>query len=394
MNRLRSLLTVCVMVACTDPALALSPEARGTAMGGAMTPFASGAEGLWWNDGVLGKPLLLSGLAGFGLEGGNNALNLQQIIALAEQTPKGKADAIQAIKDKGSWDARIETAGIAGATVRGISVGVIPHAYVQAKGVSPDAAELAIDGTIPVPPAPTASQHYAIKGEYTRAVFTDIMAGYAHDLPTFIPGVSLSGGAAVKYIMGSDYDHVKTDQTFDSFAPTIPNSNSEHTNSTSGKGYGLDLGVHASMLSIVKAGLEVRNLGAKITWDTKRQVGYFDQSTLKFISHTGTGDATMTLPTTILLGGGVSLPVVGTSAGLQLESDVTNHENKFHLGVEQSFAGVFAIRAGYVTGAGPTPAQVTFGLGIGAVVAHLDVGAGMALDGKGGSAAISANVNI
>jgi len=390
MNRLRSLLTVCVMVAGVAPALALSPEARGTAMGGTLSPFASGAEGLWWNDGALGKPLLLSAVLGGGLEGGNNALTLSQIMGVVQQTQSGKDDAVKAIRTEGKWDARIEGVGVGGVTIWGIGVGVFPHVLLSAKDVSPDAAEYALEGTIPY----VAVRTYVIKGEYTRAAYNEAVIGYAHDLPTFIPGISLSAGAGLKYFMGTDYDFVKTDQSFTT-GPAIPSSNSEHTNASKGTGMGFDLGVQGSIMSVVKAGISVRNLGAKITWKgASRQTGYFDSSNLTFVSTTSTKDVAETLPTTILIGAGGSIPVVGTSAGVSLESDTTNKENKLHLGLEQSFAGVFALRAGYLTGAGPAPAQVTFGLGLGAIVAHLDVGAGLALNGKGGSAAISANVNI
>jgi hypothetical protein len=360
-------------------------------MAGTLAPFASGAEGLWWNDGVLGKPLLLSGLLGVGMEGGNNALSLSRIMGIVRNDAGAKTDAIADIRKEGKWDARIEGGGAAGVTIKGFGLGVFPHVYIEAKDVSPDAAEFALSDSVTLVPG----HHYQLKGEYARAVFTEVAAGYAHDLPTFIPGVALSGGGALKYFKGSDYDQVKTNQDFYTGPSSAQSSDSTHITASSGSGYGVDLGVDASFLGIAKASLSLRNLGAKITWDKAAvQSGYFDLATLAFQSTTKLQDAEQKLPATLLLGGGVSIPVVGTSAGVLLESDFTNKETRLHLGAEQSIGGIIAFRAGYVTGAGPAPAQVTFGLGLGAVIAHVDLGAGMALNGKGGSASISANVNI
>ncbi len=391
MHRLLSFLAIPLLLAWPVPGHAFSPEARGTAMGGSFSQFASGAEGLWWNQAVLNRPSLLSAVLGGGLEGGNNALTINRIVGIVENNATAKSDAVKDIKAKGKWEARIEAGGAAGITVLGVGLGVFPHALVSAEDVSPDAAEYALNGAVPL----VAGRHYLFKGTFTRAVYTDIVAGYSHALPTFIPGVSLDAGGGLKYILGTDYDYVKTVQDFTTGPGPVPSSDSRHVTASQGAGFAADLGLQGSILGAVKASITARNLGAKITWKNAAvQSGYFDQSTLKFVSTTKYQDESQTLPTIISAGAGGTIPIVGTSVGVQGDYDTTHSEFTAHLGVEQSIAGILAFRAGYRTGAGPAPAQVTFGLGVGAIIAHLDLGGGLALNGKGGSAAISANLNI
>ena len=63
--------------------------------------------------------------------------------------------------------------------------------------------------------------------------------------------------------------------------------------------------------------------------------------------------------------------------------------SRVRLGLEQKLFAVFALRAGYETKAGASPAMVTAGVGLGALVASFDLGAGFALDGNGGMLAAS-----
>lgn len=381
-----------IMLALARSADAFSPEARGTGMGGAYPQFAGGAEGLYWNPGVLGQPLLASGVVGAGFEGGNNALGIERIYGLVRNQDAAKVKAVKDIRKEGVWKARIDSAGLAAASVWGIGVAIVPHTLIAADKVTPDAAEYALTGSIPFEP----NRHYQIGGEYTHAVYTEIAVGYAHELPTFIPSITLSAGGALKYFTGTDYTLIKVNQDFTTGPGPVPASDSEHTTAAKGTGMGVDLGLYASVLGVLKVGVAARNIGAAITWDKPvRQVGYFDRSTMAFTYSTPAIDEIkQTLASSVLAGVGGSIPLIGTSVGASVEADTTNKETRMHLGAEQSIVGILAFRAGYVTAAGAAPAQVTAGFGVGALIVHADLAAGYALDGKGGSAAASVNVNF
>lgn len=392
MKRCVSLATVMLVLILGPSAGAFSPEARGTGLGGAYPQFAGGAEGLYWNPGVLGQPLLASAVVGAGFEGGNNALGFERIYGIIRDQDAAKTKAVKDIRTAGVWKARIESAGLAAASVWGIGVAVVPHTLIVADKVTPDAAEYALTGAIPF----ETGRHYVIAGEYVHAVYTEIAVGYAHELPTFIPAISLSAGAALKYFTGTDYTLIKVNQDFTTGPGPLPASDSEHTTASAGTGVGVDLGLYASLLGTIKVGVAARNLGAGITWDKPvRQVGYFDRSTMTFTYTTPATDSIkQTLASSVLAGVGGSIPLIGTSVGASVDMDTTNKETRFHLGAEQSIVGILAFRAGYVTAAGAAPAQVTAGFGVGAVIVHADLAAGYALDGKGGSASASVNVNF
>ena len=74
-------------------AFAFSPEARGTARGGAYSSFADGADGMWWNAAALGFPTMVSGMLGVGIEAGNNALTLSQIMGIISDDAAKKREA-------------------------------------------------------------------------------------------------------------------------------------------------------------------------------------------------------------------------------------------------------------------------------------------------------------
>jgi len=238
-------------------------------------------------------------------------------------------------------------------------------------------------------------KHYKFAGEYQRSVFTEIGAGYAREIVGLIPGLSISAGGALKFYIGHDYEFSRTLQEFDLGSPTLPISESERREATSGNGFGVDLGLHVKALGSLSGSIVVKNIASEIKWsDAVIEKGTFDQNTLAFIPTITTGDVTQEIPTLLLIGAGGSVPVVGTSVGAEVEVNTTDSETRVHLGIGQKFFSVLALRGGFVTKAGASPSMVTFGVGLGALVFSFDVGGGVALDGKGGSLAASGSLNF
>lgn len=369
-------------------------DGRSLGLGGAYASLATGAEGMWWNPAGLRGPKLVSTSIGGGVEGGNNALSISQIAGIATDDQAKKDDAVAAIREEGEWEARIQGGGGVAVTVWKVGVSYATQAFISAEDVSPDTAEFALRGAV----TPEAGRTYDLHGSYTRAVYRELAAGYAHEFLKLIPGVKLNAGLALKYFQGVDYDSATTSQSFTFGAPAAPSSESTRDSATAGSGVGADLGVQASLLAgVVKASLVARNLGAKITWDAKRESGKFDQTTLTYVAPAPTtGDVEQALPSNYQLAASASIPVVGTTAAVaaDLQTDPAA-ANRFRIGLEQPLLGVITFRGGYVTAAGPSPALVTCGLGLGTpsilpVTVRVDAGLGIALDGKGGAAGVSA----
>ncbi len=394
MKRLNAVLLLMCVAVTAGPARADSADGRGVALGGAYASLAVGAEGMWWNPAVLGNAKLVSVSLGAGLEGGNNALTSAQIAGIVQDDPAKKADALQAIRDEGSWEARVQAGGGVAVTVWKIGVAYGQRAFIAAEDVSPDAAEFALNGELEAEVGRT----YDLHGTYTRALYSEMAAGYAHEFLSLIPGVKLNLGGAVKLYQGTDFEQVKTAQTFTYGSPVPPTSNSERNTATSGSGVGVDLGVQAALAGgVIKGALVARNLGAKLTWDAQKESGSFNQATLTYDAPPPTpGDVEQTLPSTYTAAVSASVPVVGTTAASAADLQTDPAEaTRFRVGVEQPILGIISFRGGYSTAAGASPALVTFGLGLGTpasrpVTIRVDVGAGIALDGKGGTAGVSA----
>jgi hypothetical protein len=370
---------------------AAEPVARGAAMGGAYPTLAGGVEGLWYNPAMLGSPILGSVGLGLTLQGGNNALTISEFQGILNDDASAKADAVQKIRDAGKWEARIEMAGGAGFTLMGFAIGITPRILVEALNVSPELAQNWLTPGNLAWLAPNVSHH--ITGEVKRSVYNEISVGYAHDLGGLIPGISLAAGGALKYLQGTDYERFWTNWDIPVLFTGLPLVAGVHERASKGTGYGADLGLQAGVLGILKAAVVVKNIGTSIKWDGTVESADSALSGTNTRSTTGKGNITQKVPTQVQVGASGSIPVVGTSLAAALDVRTNPTETRLRLGAEQSL-GLLAFRLGYVTASGPETGMVTFGLGVGALVASLDLSAGIAAGGKGGMASASAKVSF
>lgn len=391
MKRFLIVLTVVCLGLAGTRATATEPVARGEAMGSAYSTLTGGVEGLWFNPAMFGTPILGSVGLGLVMQGGNNALKLSEFQAILQDDAAAKRKAVQKIWDAGKWEARIEAAGGAGVSIMGFAIGITPRMLVEALDVSPELAQNALTPENPAWLAPNVA--HSIRGDVRTAVYNEISVGYGHDLGGLIPGISLSAGGAFKYIQGSDYKHYRANYEIPALLTGIPLANALKEEASKGTGYGVDLGVQAGILGILKAAVVVKNIGASIKWDGTVAENTFNGTGFTSRSTTGTGNITQKLPTEVMLGVSGSIPVVGTSAAAALDTRTNPTETRLRLGLEQSL-GLLAFRLGYVTAAGPETGMVTFGLGVGALVASLDLGAGVGAGGKGGMISASAKVSF
>jgi hypothetical protein len=387
----RSVIVASMLVLFATPPAAAG-EGRGAALGGAYASLAEGAEGMWWNPAVIGSAKLVSVSVGGALEGGNNALTITQIGNVATADEAAKAEIIEDIRTAGSWEARVLGGGGLAVSVWRVGVAYAPQAFVAAEGVSPDAAEFALNQTLALVPG----KLYAIQGTYTRALFNRMSAGYAHEFLDLIPGLKLDAGAALAIFTGTDFERVSTAQVFTAGSGPLPAASSSRETATAGSGIAVDLGIRAKFLGgLVNAAVAARDLGAKMTWDATKESGSFSPATATWIATQSTGDAEMSLPSAYQVAAGASLPT-GTSAGIAADFRTSPASaGRFRVGAEQSILGVITFRGGYQTAAGASPAMVTVGLGLGTpsilpLRIRADAALGIALDGKGGAAGVSA----
>lgn len=403
---LASLLVTCALVA--QNATAFSPEARGTGQGGAYSAFAEGAEGMWWNPAVLGEQLVVSASLGAGLEAGNNALTLSRIVDLLGSPTDAKkrevVDDIRKLKaeDNELWQAAIHAGGLGAVAVKvpgagSFALGLTPRAMLKAEDVTADTVEFALfydpNDLSTFPPAgPLEARKYEFGGKFTQSTFMEIALGYAREIPEPVPAISLSAGLKLKYFYGLDYTYAMTNQVFDLGSLVLPTSESEYLTGATGKGFGLDLGLHAKILGQIKGAIVIRNIGAKIKWDVEGERGTFNQTSLKFESASFTGSKDQDLPTIVSLGAGGAIPVVGTMAGIQADIGPSDEGTRVGLGLSQKMLGVMALRLGYAYNSDISSSMITGGIGIGALAGGLDLAAGFAPDGKSATFSLSGSV--
>lgn len=386
---------------------ASGPIARGEGMGGSYSAFASGAEGMWWNPAVLGSQLLFSANLGGGIEGGNNALTIWDVAQLAMDPAGSRTDLLGKIPATG-WSADVRGAGgIAAAAslpmLGTLGVGVFQHQIVTADKISKDA----IDFALGYDPANQASsyatalvsgQTYDFSGKFASASVAEIGVGYAKDVPEPMPGLGLTAGGTVKYLYGMKYLAASLNEQV-SLLSGVTGDPVTYDDASSGSGVGVDLGAHAKFMGMAKAAVVVKNIGAKMTWKADRYENRLaiTGSSVGLQATKTSAKPTMTLPLELRVGVGGTVPLVGTSLGVEYAGDLTNKRNRVRIGGEQSLLGILAARVGYVTKAEPYDAQVTAGVGIGALIAGLDIAAGFPMGGggaKGGSVALSAYLSF
>jgi len=405
LKRISLVLAICLAVA---PALGLSPEGRGAAMGGAYSPLAKGAEGMLYNPATLGSVTLAGALLGGGVDVSNNALSLMDMVNLATGSGSGFTKSLDKISEKGKWEGHID--GAAGGAVDVMGVGVAAYQRIMASGkdVSRETVELVLSKDHVIQKQDDGI--YEMTGTSELSSILEISAGYGGELPVPLPIGKLSGGAAVKLYKGTAYALMESDSVLDTVNPPASNKttgSNMYANATSGQGFGFDVGVHAE-LAVVDASLAVKNIGSKVKWDAKGQVAGLNKTTLKMDSTETSGTIDQTIPMVVLLGVGGTIPVVGTAASAELEMagkgqskpkdgdaiETSKAQTIVRLGLEQGLLGVLSLRAGYASGGSDSDGQITVGLGLGALIARLDLAVGYGLDQKSGSFGASGSVSF
>jgi hypothetical protein len=396
LKRISLVLLVCAAV---SPALGITPEARGLAMADAYSPFAKGAEGMWYNPATLGAVTLAGIDAGGAGELTNNALTLNELANFATGTDAKKLEAIDKIAKEGEWNANVKIVAGASADIMGVGLSVSQNALITGMDVSADTVEYSTFSKLRA-----GKNIYDLNGTFQGSAYREIGIGYGMELPIPLPMGKVSAGAVVKILQGTDYTLMSTKNHVDKVNPLNCTGSNLLAEGSSGKGFGVDLGAHAEF-AVVDASLYIKNIASVISWDTDVQAGAVNTTTLLLPTGTTKETIKQTLPMTIGLGVGGHIPVVGTAAGAEIEMvgkgttkgktgdalDTSEAETRLRVGLEQSMLGIVNLRAGYVTGGKGT---VTLGAGLGALVARLDAGVGIGLDGKSGSAGLSGSVSF
>jgi len=421
MKMLKVLSSIGFLLVAGSGAMAVSPEARGTAMGGAYSPFAQGPQGMWWNPAALpdtaGLGLLKAGvMIGVGMDAGNNVLKMAEIPGTVSGVLSGNQADINSLVGKiranpdHVWNAAIDGVGGAALCVKGIGVSVFPQVKLSADRVTPDLVEYALqytkvsNGTINLP-INLLKPSYDFGGTIEQTTYYEIGLGYGMELPKWVPGIALSAGADVKYYLGASYMHSTASQLVTLVPPSSTGYN-EYSESNAGSGLGFDLGVHASLAGMAKGSIVLKNIGSQIKWTgvtgDRRSLmnvgGILSPDTARTIHTTG-GEVTQKMPMVLLVGVGGTIPIVGTSAAIELETNATkdtvrpNEKARMRIGLEQTIA-VLAIRAGYVTKTGASPSAISLGVGLGALGSGIDLACGMATNQKSMQVSLSGGVSF
>jgi len=345
---MRKLFVVAVILAfASSPAFALGIGARAMGMGGAHTALARDITAAYWNPaGLIHANLLVGdGLVSAGYDGNIDYNKLFESLGNIEEFVMDNwEDDIDFVSD---------ASGIAGGSARGIGISYIPAA-----------AAIAVK-----PPAPTGSTPPVLfNGAYKNAIAVTF-GGKMDALPFPMPLVSpISIGANLKYLNGEYWG-----LTHAGGGITVPVELSHAT----GNGVGVDLGAQIDVLPNVTVGLALRDVIADFQWTGS--VDTYDGISLdgELGNLTGSEDFEMSerVPTHVVLGGAVTLPMVAVLAAdidhYTVEDD--GSKTNVHLGVESGFPlGIFVPRVGYYTEDGGDSSKTTAGLSVGLGPAHLD----------------------
>jgi hypothetical protein len=194
----------------------------------------------------------------------------------------------------------------------------------------------------------------------------------------------------------------------------IQRGENTHVESNSGSGLGFDLGIQASLAGMAKGSVVLKNIASQIKWTGvtgERRTMAMNATTGNLQMGTSSPlneDVTQQMPMVLVIGVGGTVPIVGTSAAIEMETNATkeeissngttdkirpNEKGRVRIGLEQKIA-VLAIRAGYVTKTGASPSAISLGLGLGALGSGIDLACGMATNQKSMTVALSGGVSF
>jgi hypothetical protein len=137
--------------------------------------------------------------------------------------------------------------------------------------------------------------------------------------------------------------------------------------SSTGSGFGFDIGMETKVTPLVTVGAVVRNISSSVSTKTKTQhVTVLPDGTLTDVGNETSDTSADTIPPEVGIGVGVSLPVTGTLVAVDAENYGIAGDKSyddFHVGIEQGLMGTILLRAGYFTDGPAEDAFYTYGLG-------------------------------
>jgi hypothetical protein len=267
----------------------------------------------------------------------------------------------------GNWDGRMSGAGGAAVTWQGFGISYQSRSDWYVRNASVELVRTAFGDRTALKPNTT----LAMDGEIRQTDYDEMALGYGRELLPFVPGLSLSAGGALKYLAGIEYNRYWDTGTYAIGASGADYMYANHDGSSSGKGFGVDIGVAASVAGIAKAHVSCRNAYSSIAWDGLREVTKFNASTSTFLKAPAEASFNSELPREITAGIGAKIPLIGTNAAVGVVLPGWEGDASLRIGVEQ-WLGPLAIRVGYVPDSGVLGDYITGGLGLGLESFRLD----------------------
>jgi hypothetical protein len=148
---------------------------------------------------------------------------------------------------------------------------------------------------------------------------------------------------------------------------TVPGTGTRQ--STTGTGFGFDIGMQTKITPFVTLGAVIRNLSASYTTTTKTQnITVAPDGTFTDVGAETQKKTTDTLAPETGIGVGVSIPLIGTLIAADAENYSVPGDKSyddFHLGIEQGMlANLVMLRLGYYTDGPAEDTFYTYGIGL------------------------------
>ena len=298
---------ICFILACVLVLPFAGIDARAAAMGGAYTAIAKGYSAAYWNPAGITDNLFLS----FGASG----------------SVCGKLSDISKVSDfiNNPDYTNIPDLDVGSDLMLGIQF--LNYGLSNVTRLELNAAR----------------DDYGKASGYNELIFTYGLK--LADLPLNLAELNL--GANLKYINSE-----LATATFDTQTQTTE----------SGSGIGVDLGVLVGVSEIVKVGLTIKDIGARVK--------YTGEKTVFPNSPESTPSRTEKIPVSIQLGASASLPLVGTVLAADIHT--RDGDTTVHCGVEQGL-GLMAFRLGARTDADSGDILWSAGVGLRAAMVFFDL---------------------
>jgi len=316
------------------PSALRAQDARGMAIGYAVSAAPLGIFGLYWNPALEAVPDgggswdIASGFSAFDTSNTNSAILR---FSPANSIQSGQ-DPVQRLQ---------EYSGLFGVQYGSLSFGVI---YDQNLNYTASQGALALFNDRSNN-AVTAGSSYNLNYLQTTQQIETFILSYAMPLP-LSSFQFLSVGGSLKYHYGTQYTQTSLTGTYTQGAPSGTGYQYTEISSTSGLGLSMDLGLYAKISDMLNVGLMIQNIQSNYNWQAQQQNYTLDPTTGQDVLSGPSSSVTVVQPFPYTTKLGIAIAPPDKNTFLEAEVSWVNQTTHWKAGMERYYPGGLVIRLG------------------------------------------------